>query len=159
MYDKFLREYSTGDFESDIPPVNWGYLFFVKIDNGSIIITNNFHLYQIFKKHYSQQFLSFQGFLCSLYKGETILQKEYIDEAAFRNRIVFKNETSFENSDISELRKVYFNDSDYLKTNVNLTENKVFSLLYHFFKNEYYVFYDDYSGSYSIRNGEKKIKK
>lgn len=134
VHDSFLFEYTKGDFESDIPPVNWGYLFFAEINNDSIIITNNFYLYQIFNKNYLQQFSNFHMFLCSLYENDIILQKEYIDETILRNNILFKKEISFENRNLSELKEHYFNDSHYLKTKINLTEDEIYSLLYFFLR-------------------------
>jgi hypothetical protein len=53
--------------------------------------------------------------------------------------------------DLSDLEKRYFNDSHYLKTNINLTKDEILSLLYLFFKCEYYVFDDDYIGVFSVR--------
>ncbi len=152
IYDNFIREYSKGDFESDIPPINFGYLFFAETNDGFIIITNNFYLYQIFKKYYLQEFSDFHNFLCSLYKGKTVLQEEYLNEVMSIDNFIFKNDSIFENSNLSDLKKKYLIDNQYLKSNISLTKNEVFSLLYHFFKNQYYVLHDDYSGSYSIRN-------
>jgi len=90
-------------------------------------------------------------FLCSLYENDIILKKEYLDEEILSNNILFKKKILFENMDLSDLEKRYFNESHYLKTNTNLKKDEIFSLLYLFFKSEYYVLEDDYIGVYSVR--------
>lgn len=159
MHDSFLFEYSKGDFESDIPPVNWGYLFFAEINNDSIIITDNFYLYQIYKKNYLQQFSNFHMFLCSLYNNDFFLERDFLNEEILRNGFMFKKRDTFENMDLSELTERYLDDLCYLEGAVDFSYEKKFNLMYYFFRNEYYITHSDLTGSFSIRKHDNNESK
>ena len=150
LHDGFLHEFSKADFESEIPPVNMGYLFFAELNNDSIIATDNFYLYQIYKQHYLDKFSNFHMFLCSLYNNEAILNEDFLNEKMLRNNFIFKKGDTFQKKYLSELKGRYFDDLHNLKSDVNLSDEEKFNLLYFFFRNEYYITESDLTGSFSI---------
>lgn len=161
LYDGFIHEFSKADFEAEIPPVNMGYFFFAEINNDSIIAMDNFYLYQIYKQHYLRKFSSFHMFLCSLYDNKVILDRDFLNETMLRYNFMFKKGYTFENMDLSELKERYFDDLHYLESDVNLSDEEKFNLLYYFFRNEYYIAESDFTGSFSIweyENGNNNLE-
>lgn len=154
LHDSFIHEFSKGDFEADIPPVNMDYLFFVELNNDSIIDTSNFYLYQIYKQYYLEKFSNFHMFLCSLYNNDFFLERDFLNEEMLRNGFMFKKGDTFENMDLSELKESYLDDVCYLEVAVDLSYEEKFNLMHHFFRNEYYITHSDLTGSFSIRKHE-----
>ena len=151
IHDNFLHEFSKGDFEADIPPVNMNYLFFVELTNDSIIDTSNLYLYQIYKQHYLEEFSNFHMFLCSLYNNDLFLERDFLNAEILRNGFMFKKGDTFENMDLSELKERYLDDLCFLEVDVDLSYERKFNLMYLFFRNEYYITHSDLTGLFSIR--------
>lgn len=143
LHDSFIHEFSKA------------YLFFAELGNDSIIVTDNFYLHQIYKRHYLEKFPSFHMFLCSLYDNEVILDRDFLDETMLESNFMFKKEDTFDNIDLLDLKECYLVDLQYLVGDIDLSEKEKFNLLYYFFRNEYYITEDDVTGFFSIWKNEK----
>lgn len=140
----YIEAFVKGQFEGDAPPVNWEFLFFADIENDSVIVTKNFELYQIYKKNYLDKYSTFRCFVYSLYYCKLKLSRNDIIDIS-RNCYKFNNKKSIKVNDVNR----YLSDGKYI-WNKKMTYEENFSVLYSFFKSEYYITESDYLGCFSL---------
>lgn len=152
-HDRFIHYYTGEEFDSDTLIINCEYIFFADVGLDSVMITDNFSLFEIYKSQYIDKFSDFKFFLCSLYDNEIVLKKEDIDIERV-NKVMFKKEKSIidslRNENIDKIKDYYFTYDDFFRTNIEIEQNEKYNILYFFFKNEYYISHSDYDGSFLI---------
>jgi len=152
-HDRFINYYTVEEFDSDTLIINCEYIFFADVGYDSVIITDNFSLFEIYKSQYIDKFSDFKFFMCSLYDNEFVLKKEDIDIEKV-NKVIFKKDKSIidslRNEKMDDIKDHYFTCDDFFRTDIEIDQNKKYNILYFFFKNEYYITHSDYDGSYLI---------
>ena len=144
----FLSEFVKG-LSKELPPANSHIFFFLRLKDGRIVKINNIGLYDLYNDRYKNDY-SFKMFLCSLFKENLVLSEGSLINKNYKYS-VFRANSGIEKTDIEVLKNKFCRGKgDTLMLNNNLSEEDQLTILYVFFKNLYYVSFDDYSGYYFI---------
>lgn len=139
---KFSEHVSKG-----LPSANSNYFFFLKLTNGKILKTNNDMLFKVYLDKHRNQY-NFQEFLCALFQEELILDFNSFKKEG-DNYQIFNLQDSIVKKDIESIKSNFCKGADEnfsLRNNLGLEEK--LTVLYVFFKNSYFVSYDDIGGYY-----------
>jgi len=148
--EKFIKSLSSNS-NFDFPIINESLLIFV-IKSDKLYITSLRQLYLMKEKEY-KQFTDYNDFLIKVINDD-FLSKEELE--CISEDIVQLDEriaNDFEQRGIEYLKKNYCENSIsknkiYLKTDIDLKVK--YSILYYFFRNNYHVMFNDYSGNYVL---------
>ena len=150
----FLSEFTKG-FSKELPPANSNILFFIKSDDNRLIKLNNIELCNLYNGSYDKK-NSFKEFICNLYNEKIYLSKALIEKKISRCQF-YKLDNNIERLNLALLKKNFCTERNMkLSLNQNVNESTRFTILYLFFKNKYYISFDDYNGYYLINKSLKK---
>jgi hypothetical protein len=144
--EKFIQNLSN-DINFDLPMVNESLIIFVN-KKDFVYATSLRQLYSI-KEKYNKRIRHFDNFLIEVINNNLLSEKEIKDNSIFffnPNEKILKD---FDKKGIEYFKSVYCEISDtkrkyYIKTNLDLNTRQ--SIMYIFFKNNYYIMQDDYIG-------------
>jgi hypothetical protein len=148
--NKFIQNLSD-DIDFELPMVNESLMIFIK-KNDVVFITSLRKLYSIKEKEY-KEFKDFDSFLIEVINNDLLsrekLEVNSISSFELNNAIV----DEYKKKGLNHLKDVYCercnsNKNLYIKTSLDLNEKK--TIMYLFFKNNYYVGEDDYLGKYIL---------
>ncbi|MEP7094756.1 MAG: hypothetical protein ABI793_11920 [Flavobacterium sp.] len=145
--NKFIQNLSD-DINFEIPMVNESLMIFVK-KNDIVYITSLRQLYSVKEKDF-KKFKDFDSFLIEVINNDLLskAQLELNSRSSFKLNSVIVNE--FDQKGINYLKDFYCENSKtknkfYLKLNLELNIKQ--SVMYVFFKNNYYIMQNDYTGN------------
>jgi hypothetical protein len=150
--DPYVNEYSKGNFDQAVPPVNWDLNIILKIENNKVVAIKNFTLYKIYKSNFTKEFSSFKDFFCSLFSGKVVLnESNFIENSKFFDL----DETirkEYESENINGIISKYCNvlAKDDLRIKKEFKAGQLYSILYYLFISKYFIRYSDYSGDFHI---------
>lgn len=144
----FLSEFTKG-ISKELPPANPNIFFFLKSEGDNIIMLKKNGLYNLYKGNYINSY-SFNEFICSLYQEKLSVKETYLIQKNCKYQI-FKLDKNIDNLNIELLKNKFCTEkNNKLLLSNNLKESTRFTILYIFFKNKYYISFDDYSGYFFI---------
>lgn len=147
----FIKELAKGDFK--IPSIKGFFLLFISVNESEKGCTNVNVLHEVFLKHYSETYQSFEAFLSDALNHKIEFSEKDLGKGTpfFKlNDIITKE---YNQSDISEFIKIYFDELDDERFAVKKKYNNdeyLYSILYYCFINSYHITLDDYEGNYFI---------
>ncbi|MFT3902964.1 MAG: hypothetical protein QM727_07305 [Niabella sp.] len=150
--EDFLKEFNKG-ISKELPPSNSNLLMLFKLDDRSIIRTNNIELYKVYQRAYEDKF-KFSDYLCSLFNEQLYLKKTFFPQNnnGEKYEIVQPNRT-VEGLSLNQLISMYCKKEDnHFKLSNNLNHDIELTVLYSFFRNKMYISFDDYEGCYIIND-------
>ncbi|MGE8525838.1 hypothetical protein [Chryseobacterium rhizosphaerae] len=151
---KFLDKLSS--IQNGLPSPYFNYYLYFKMDNGEILETNIDLVYEVYKSHYSKQYLDFRNFLDDLITQKETLKiadiKKYSKNDYFLN--ISKNEGNIERMDFENIKKTYLEETkeqSFIFTPKNLKQTQIRTILYKMFLDGYIISPNDLVGYYNIR--------
>ncbi|KAF2519343.1 hypothetical protein E0W68_03045 [Flavobacterium salilacus subsp. salilacus] len=133
---KYLTEFSKGT-DNNSPPLNPFLIFFIEIENNQVLELNNIALHDFYNTFYREEF-SLEEFLCLIYNNNITIDKSFLKRYENRFKSYEVNLNSLTN--LQDLRVKYFKSKgNTLILKNNLEENLRVSILYSFFKDQYYI--------------------
>lgn len=145
--------------EKSVKPIHNLYsdygVMFVKMDNNMIASTNANHLKRFYKRYVSDKYPTFESFVSDAVEQKILFER---DKFRGRNIAVFTLDKSVENeynnSGISYLLNKYCEEgkSGYTFKNLNLPDDKSYTIMYYLFMDGSRILFDDVGGFYTIKN-------
>lgn len=129
-------------------------IMFVKIENDMIASTDSNHLERFYKRYFLDKYQTFEYFI-----SDALEQKIVFDRVKFKGRNINifsldKNiENEYENFGISYLLNKYCSEGKggYIFKNLNLSDDKSYTIMYYLFMDGSRISFDDVGGFYTIK--------
>lgn len=148
--DYFVRNLSN-DVNFDLPLQNESLMIFIN-NNNTIYVTSLRELNSIKKNKYNN-YKNFDDFLIEVLNNNLLSKSDLINNSVFRFKLnnVILNE--FAEKGLDKLKNKYCENTEtkdkfYLKNSLNSDVKK--NIMYLFFKKNYYIMQNDYSGKYVL---------
>lgn len=150
--------HNNGTRETSIKPIHILYneygIMFVKMNNNMIASTNANHLKRFYKRYFSDKYLTVESFISDALEQKILFER---DKFRGRNIAVFTLDKSVENeynnSGISYLLNKYCEEGKrgYTFKNLNLSNDKSYTVMYYLFMEGSRISFDDVGGFYTIK--------
>jgi hypothetical protein len=146
----FIKDLSN-DLNFDLPLNNESLIIFIN-KNGTVFATSLRQLHSVKEKYY-RNYIDFDSFLIKVLNSNLLSESDLIEISKFSFEL---NETvlnKYNNVGLDYLKKTYcenakVKDKFYIINDLSIEVKQ--SVMYFFFKNNYYIMQNDYSGKYVL---------
>lgn len=147
--ESFIRNLSN-DLNFEMPLHNEALIILINTEGDSIYATSLRQLNQIRKKNYDDNFKNFDDFLVEVLNNNLLFKSELLENSMFSFKLDKNISQEFRDKGISFFKEKYCEKSKvqgkyYIKRDLNLTIK--YNIMYFFFKSNYYIMQNDYSGN------------
>ncbi|EKT4510726.1 hypothetical protein RYR30_002566 [Flavobacterium psychrophilum] len=148
--NRFIENLSN-DENFDLPLYNESLMIFIN-KNDTVYITSLRQLYSIKEKHY-KDYKDFDSFLIKVLNANLLSKSDLIKNSIFTFELNKTVLNEFNSKGLDYLKKTYCERANvenkfYIINNLSLDIKQ--SVMYFFFKNNYYIMQNDHSGKYVL---------
>ncbi|RUT67722.1 hypothetical protein D0817_24910 [Flavobacterium cupreum] len=148
--NRFIENLSN-DENFDLPLYNESLMIFIN-KNDTVYITSLRQLYSIKEKYY-KDYKDFDSFLIKVLNGNLLSKSDLIKNSIFTFELDKNVLNEYNNKGLDYFKKTYcenskIKDKFYITNNLSLDVKQ--SVMYFFFKNNYYIMQNDHSGKYVL---------
>lgn len=132
----------------DTPPMYAFTIFFVQGDSGKILLLDPRELEDIYNEDYSSW--NYKKFVRKALNQKLIIKTKNKGKAFLLDKDVKDN---YLNNDLTDFRLIYCDNTlekDRCWLKYDIPEHQLYSIFYYYFINNYFTWFDDFLGSYSI---------
>lgn len=153
--DTFIREISKINDQNNtnvisITPSAATIIVFIKLNNGSTYATNGLELHNIYVDNYKKEYNNYYSFLKPLLCQKSALKSDQIPNES--KYAIFQVDDNIMKDSSSDIEKRYLekHENIFLFYPKDYSLNTKYTILYKLYLSNFYITFDDYSGSFRI---------